>query len=158
MNSPIRRKPRLQNWVVGTFLGVAILFGLWPSKPTADPSLIQSGDYQLLAINPDASVKLAVDVGDSEPGELDIRWLGIVIEQPESTSVWLRRELAQVDQITVRLDRRRLDENGRPQAYFFLEDRLLNAELVGRDFAREDTHPSDFAPISRQIRRAHSSE
>ena len=156
MTSPVRRKSRFPNRLALVVLGIVIVLLLWPAKPSADPSHVQSGDHTLTAINSDASLRISIPIDDSDSklSPLDVRWLGITFTQPGKATEWLRRELDQVEKISLRLDRRRLDESGNLQAYFYVEERLLNAELVRQGFAEEDTHPSDFAPISRQIRNA----
>lgn len=149
-----RTGKRRIRWVL--LLVMAIIVGKrWSTDEVdVDPALIQSGSYQVASVNPDGSLKLVVR--NAKPNEIDVRWLGIEIHQPKEAADWISSMVAPSHPIQLRLDRRRLDEEGNLQAYFLKNDLLLNAELIRMGFATEATHPSDFAPIARQIRRATS--
>ena len=57
--------------------------------------------------------------------------------------------------VSLRFDRRRItEETTELQAWVYVGDQLLNALLVERGLARENTHPADAGPLVRQLKKA----
>lgn len=54
----------------------------------------------------------------------------------------------------LRFDKRRVDRYGRLLAYVYVDDRMLNEELVRAGLARVSLYPGDSESIGRQLRRA----
>ena len=108
---------------------------------------------RFVQVNDDASLRIQYP---SEKQSVDVHWLGIEIVSSADAQQWLGDRLIDTSEITLRLDRRRLDDQGKLRAYFFVDEALLNAELIQHGLATDATHPSDFASIARRIRNASS--
>ncbi|MBW3598941.1 MAG: thermonuclease family protein [Planctomycetes bacterium] len=71
---------------------------------------------------------------------------------PEATE--FTREFLVDGEVELRLDRRRKDRYDRFLAYVYVEDRLLNEELVRAGLARAEAYPGDSPQIARQLQEA----
>lgn len=131
---------------------VMVGFLLKEPRPTGD--WVTSGSYRLLKVEPDGRLIVAALDSTNTGRTAIVSWLGIEIKDPSALAEFVRRRTSEDPRITLRLDRRRLNEQGQVEAYFFHGEQLLNSEVVELGFANESTHPSDFAAIARRIRNA----
>ncbi len=96
--------------------------------------------------------------GKRRASEATIRLLGI--DCPEFEEPWgteataMTRRLLDEGAVTLRLDRRRLDRYERVLAYVFVDDRMVNADLVRAGLARVDLYPGDSQSIGRMLEKA----
>ena len=155
---PPRVKVRLRRYVRGALLVVIPLAAVVTlrifAKETPEVAWVRSGTAKVVRVNDDASLTISQESKQRAPRSAEVHWLGIEIDSRELAQRWLEDRLDGVEELTLRLDRRRIDEFGQLRAYFFLGETLLNAELVQHGLAKDATHPSDFAAIARVIRRA----
>lgn len=153
------RRPRRFSsaaWLSAAILAFVITARLGYTPKNINPDTFRSGNYQVERVNTDGSLRLVIP--GASLSEIDVHWLGIEMTDCPAATAWVQSELRSGNSVRVRWDRRRLDASGNLIAYFFLGDRLLNADLIRRGFAREATHPTDFAPIARQLRQAVAAE
>lgn len=131
--------------------------------------VLRPGVYRVLQVNDDASIDVSVPssmnvnaamngiasttgTGRNSAQRMRIRLLGIALSHPLEAAGQLRERIdAGQQQIRLRFDRRRLDDTGTLLAYVFVDDVLLNEELVRLEFADPDTHPTDSGPMIRRI-------
>ena len=66
----------------------------------------------------------------------------------------MTRRLLDEGQVTLRLDRRRLDQHQRVLAYVYVDGRMVNTELVRAGLARTDVYPGDSQSIARILNKA----
>ncbi len=96
--------------------------------------------------------------GKRTTSEATIRLLGI--DCPEFAEPWgaeaaaMTQRLLDDGAVTLRFDRRRLDRYERVLAYVFVDDRMLNADLVRAGLARAEVYPGDSQSIGRIIEKA----
>lgn len=153
----IRRTNRAQTglWWLIAMAGVLVVARNFSSNShVGNLGDVHSGEYALHRINSNCSLVLSSASGKVETTEFTVGWLGVELTNHQNAHAWLENNLTLPTKLELRLDRRRLDNNGQLQGYFFQRDRLLNEELVRQGFAEPATHPSDFAPIARRIRDA----
>jgi len=104
----------------------------------AEPLATEEGRLRLLGIDCPESVK---------PGHPIEPW------GPEAAN-FARQFVAQSTHARLRLDRRRVDRFERFLAYVYVNDKMLNEELVRAGLARVSTFPGDSPKIERQLRDA----
>jgi len=68
-------------------------------------------------------------------------------------SEWLRQQ-TDSGGLAVRLDKRRLDRYGRSLAYLYIDEQMLNEELVRAGLAQVSVFPGDSPTVTRQLRAA----
>ena len=156
-----RRFRRRSRIMAALLIAAALLVGVrvaWyvsrPAGETTVESLVAGSyrvrrvidGYQLLISDPHDAAQCA-----------RIRLLGITPATGpgrHSAAQALSEAIAQDQIVSLRLDRRRVDVDGVFLAYVYVENRLLNAELVRSGLARVDSRPTDSGPIVRQLRQA----
>jgi endonuclease YncB( thermonuclease family) len=86
-----------------------------------------------------------------------VRLLGIQTPPPAweaEAEAFTRAFVWQQEDVQLRLDRRRVDEDGLFLAYVLVNGRLLNAELLRQGLTRSATHPADSGEMVRQLSHA----
>ncbi len=88
-----------------------------------------------------------------------IQLLGIAMPDPwpdrlRTEAIQRIAQVAGHRTVTLRLDRRRITPDGRLLGYVFVDEHLLNADLVERGLAVSATRPEDCHALVRQIKEA----
>lgn len=92
-----------------------------------------------------------------------VRLLGVqpmAPDDPQSQAAWMERatdvtrRMVSGKTVRVRLDRRRIDQDGNLLAYIAVGDRMLNEHLVRQGLARVSAQSADSTAIVRQLRQA----
>jgi len=159
-------------------LGGLVLFRLWqggfsppPPWPATGKDGFREGLYRVERVvdGDTLIVSHRIDVDDSGgrapvPLRLRIRLLGIDTPETkkENTPVepWgpeasaFTRKFVSGGEVTLRLDKRRVDQYGRHLAYVYVGERMLNEELVRAGLARVSIYPGDSYTIARKLRKA----
>ena len=160
--TPRRFRLRLGPWrLIFAVIAVTAL-GRWigdrvdrrPVNPATEA--IATGEYAVRRIRDDGLMEVFID--DStivHQRWVEVRLLGIELVDGPQAARTLRHLIAD-HRVRLQFDRRRLDEDGVGVllAYMFVDEQLLNAELVRQGLAREATHAADFGPLVRQIKQA----
>jgi micrococcal nuclease len=141
--SPEGRAPSLEVLPAGTYALVRVVDGDTIIVTPLDPRRESSGP------SPQARVRLLqIDTPETvQPGHPVEAW------GPEA-SAFTRKFLASSDQLELRLDRRRKDRYGRFLAYVYVEERMLNEELVRAGLAKVVDYPGDSPQVKRLLRKA----
>jgi micrococcal nuclease len=127
------------------------------------PGILQEGGCQVVRVLDGDSIVVRQTVTQQADvkrttSEATIRLLGIAC--PEYDEPWgleateMTRRLLDKGPVTIRLDRRRIDRNERVLAYVFVDDRMVNAELVRAGLARVDLYPGDSQSFGRIFSKA----
>ena len=160
MPPPVSLRRRRGRWwyFLASFALLAAVRWTWDGlHPTPiDPSMdaIAPGHYAVRRIREDGLLELHLSSGESTRQRwVELRLLGIKIVDGPAAAAGMT-ELIGPQRVWLRFDRRRLDNDGHLLGYVFVGGQLVNAELVRRGLARDDTHPSDFGPLVRQIKQA----
>jgi micrococcal nuclease len=138
-------------------------------SPAPSPRLpLEEGDYDVLRIV-DGDTLLVRERDETaskrrrEEG-LRLRLLGIDCPEsvkpdhpvepwgPEATAFTHRFVSSRV--VRLQFDKRQIDQYGRCLAYVYVDDRMLNEELVRAGLARVSTYPGDSATMARRFRAA----
>ncbi len=115
---------------------------------------IAPGEYEVRRTRDNGLIEILIDNSTTVPGRwVEVRLLGIeLVDGPQA--VRKIRELIADQTVRLRFDRRRLDKDGILLAYLYIDEQLLNAELVRQGLAHEETHAADSGPLVRQIKQA----
>jgi micrococcal nuclease len=90
---------------------------------------------------------LGIDTPETVKKDHPVEFMGP--EASEFTEEFLKKGVC-----WLRFDRRRVDQYGRWLAYVYVDDAMLNEELVRRGLASVSVYPGDSASIERQLRKA----
>ena len=154
----IRRRDR-RRW-----LALAALIGLVGVRTLQDGltrettiDALAPGEYEIVRVV-DARTLVVARTRPSagRPARAHVRLLGVNIPEGETSAdaELFTRDFVNGGRIQLRLDRRRIADDGAFVAYCFVGDRMLNAELVRQGLATAATHPADAGEIVRLIERA----
>jgi micrococcal nuclease len=134
-----------------------------PARELLDPTetIVAEGDYAVAGVTSAAAVDLIVP-DEPQAGVLRVGLLGISFAKPAAAprtmplTAAVRRIQSYIGDgcVRVRFDRRRLNPAGELQAYVFVDDLLINEELVREGLATDATHPSDSGRMVRRIKLA----
>lgn len=147
-SSPFRFRPRPYGRIALATLCIALLsWKLWDESGLPAPEVLVEGDYgvketragNLLLLTNGATVRLiGIELTDAEPQNA----------QRFTTKFVAGR------QVRLQFDRERIDREHRFLAYVWVEDRLLNEELVRAGFATADPGFHYSATMKTRFRRA----
>lgn len=157
-----RRRPPKSVWVVLLLVALASLrgFGLWPGRhaPPSPPQLREAAYRVERVVDGDTIIVLD---GDKR---VRVRLLGIdtpeTVKEGTPVQPWGPEATAFTEaflaggQAYLRLDRRRVDRYGRALAYVFVDEVMLNEELVRAGLARADPYTGDSAAMTRRLYKA----
>ena len=151
-----RRPTSRWGYFVLPLLVLAIMCLCRANSPTdlldARVTWVKSGEYSVAGVTADGALDL-VAAGEGSNRQLRSFLLGVSLADTRSAVAHLRSaSLGRT--VRIQLDRRRINDEGMLQAYVWVEDLLLNEELVRLGLATDDTHPSDSGPIVRRIKKA----
>ena len=162
-----RRRPRYR--FLAFALGVPILLIAMRSRGTAPAHIdplrtgLASGSYAVASVESDGALSLIVERGhdkfdgNSPPALARVRLIATEIVATDE-AVALIRELIGKQPVVLRFDRRRITEDtSELQAWVYVDEQLINAQLVRRGLARESTHPADAGPLIRMLKKAEQS-
>lgn len=172
---PRRRFRRRWSW--GTVLFFTLLLVLavrrgcdtfLPGRPPPALESLSEGEYDIVrVVDGDTLIvrpSSGSDQSSAEPRQARVRLLGI--DTPETVKPnhpiepWgpeaaaFTRDFLAGGRAELRLDRRRKDRYDRFLAYVYVEDRMLNEELVRAGLARASHYPGDSPQIARRLRQA----
>jgi len=165
-----RRRPR-RTWLAAAMVAALVLarWGCdrWRDVPhPAHQPPLPEGTYEVIrAVDGDTLVvRRQASAGQGRVREIRVRLLGV--DCPESVKPdhpvepW-GREAADFTEkfvagraVRLRFDKRRLDPYDRYLAYVFVDDRMLNEELVRAGLAVVSTFPGDSDAMARRLRAA----
>jgi micrococcal nuclease len=151
-------------------IAVAARFGCVQLKETPTASTarrLQEGRCDVVRVvdGDTLIVRQTVD-GDQVQGPVEGRLRLLGIDCPESVKPdhpverWgpeasaFTRDFLKQGPVRLRLDKRRQDRFGRFLAYVYVNERMLNEELVRSGLARVSTFPGDSASLGNQLRAA----
>lgn len=149
-----RRTSRWRYLPAVLLLGLLAFNAVQTGDGLLDPhtTVIAAGSYAVDSITADGAIEVVVNA-QSHHGLIRIALLGISITDGQRTNEALTHLIG--DQpVRLRFDRRRLNDAGTLQAYVFVEDVLLNEQLIRLGCAEPDTHPADAGPMIRRLRLA----
>ncbi len=156
----IRRRYRRRWLALAVLVGLvgtrSLHDGLTRRSETAIGSLTP-GEYEIVRVVDAGTLLVARPLpGNGRTERARVRLLGVNIPDGETTVAAERftRDFVNGARIRLRLDRRRIADDGAFVAYCFVGDRMLNAELVRQGLATSATHPADAGEIVRSIERA----
>lgn len=149
---------RYRRWISWRWLALIILLGI-----VAGRAVILRGDRGTPA--PFAGEGKVLQILDGETllvqplnpsaDPAQVRFLAISVPPEHSAqAVAFLSERLEQGQVVLALDKRRIDSQGRLLAYVYVDDRLLNAELVQHGLAQVALYPGDSASIGRELYRA----
>jgi micrococcal nuclease len=151
------RRPRLPAATIWFALLLLVLFRVWSGGADSAPTApLAEGNYAVervidgdtLLVQGNHTVRLmGVDTPESVKPEHPVERWG-----PEATA--FTREFIAGRQVRLRFDRERVDQYGRLLAYVWVEERLLNEELVRAGFARFEPQYHYAEPMKRRFRSA----
>jgi len=90
---------------------------------------------------------LGIDTPETVKPDHPVEFMG-----PEASE--FSNEFLEESVCRLRFDRRRIDQYGRWLAYVYVDDVMLNEELVRQGLARVSVYPGDSTSIERQLRKA----
>lgn len=173
MSSPrrrFRRRPR-RTWLLAALIAVLALirwgYDRWRDipQPARQPPLAE-GSYDVSRVV-DGDTLVVRPRAAASPGrvrEIRVRLLGI--DCPESVKPdhpvepWgpeaaeFTRKFVSGHAVQLRFDKRRLDQYDRYLAYVFVDERMLNEELVRAGLAYVSIYPGDSDSMTRRLRKA----
>lgn len=154
-----RRPGRRRRHLFLVPLVLAWLYLGWPDSESdlLDPLTehVASGEYATRGVVPSGGIDLIVP-GEEHHRQARVCLLGVALADPEAAVEVLRAALVQ-GRVRLQWDRRRIRSDGMLQAYVWVDDLLLNEQLVRLGLATDATHPADSAPIVRRIKKAEQS-
>ncbi len=167
-----RRRPR-RAWLAAAMVAILVL-ARWGCDrwrdvphPVREPPLPE-GTYEVIRVvdGDTLVVRRQASTGHGRIREIRVRLLGI--DCPESVKPdhpvepWgpeaaeFTRKFVAGRAVRLRFDKRRLDQYDRYLAYVFVDDRMLNEELVRAGLAFVSTFPDDSEAMARRLRAAES--
>lgn len=169
MNRPFR--PSRRRWWVAAllFVVVALLRWLSPSRPQPFPDRPAATTARDAAplVEGDYSVQRVVD-GDTLllTGGQRVRLLAIdtpeTVRPDHPVEAWGKEAAAFTrqfvdsanDRVRLTFDQDKVDQHGRHLAYVWVEDRLLNEELVRAGLAKANTHFDNDQAMEQRLKKA----
>jgi len=167
MKRRFRRRPSARSLFLAALLVVLVSRYAWNQVHNApDPAEpLVEGPCNIVRVV-DGDTLLVRQTANAGGPSVRLRLLGIdcpEVDRPGHSAESFGAEATQFTRAFVssgtaqlRLDRRRLDRFKRHLAYLFVDDRMLNLELVRAGLARVTSYPGDSPSIARQLRRAES--
>jgi micrococcal nuclease len=157
MKRPFRK--RRWNRLAFAALLLVIAAVLLRRQPSADDTArwLPPGDYRVQQVVDGRHLLLC---SCNEPDvRASLRLLGIAAPEPwpdqlRNQAVQRLSDWTEQRTIRLRLDRRRIARDGKLLGYVFVDDVLLNADLVEHGLAVAATRPEDCHSITRQIKQA----
>jgi len=144
---------------------------LWPSRQAQTADQLSEGLYDVVRVVDGDTIIVAREVERVVGGQTvrqteqaRIRLLGIDTPEtvkrnhpvepfgPEATA--FTRQFVRGGRVRLQFDRRRVDHYDRFLAYVFVDDLMLNEELVRQGLARVKSYPGDSESMLRRFRRA----
>lgn len=165
-----RRRPR-RTWLVAALVaGLALVrwgYDRWQDvpQPAHDPPLAE-GHYEVTRVvdGDTLVVRLPSTSPRGRVRELRVRLLGIdcpeTVQPDHAVEPWgpeaaeFTKTFVAGQAVQLRFDKRRLDKYDRYLAYVFVDDRMLNEELVRAGLATVSTFPGDSDSMTRRLRAA----
>ena len=171
MNKPQRRRP--PHWVTIAII-VVILVGSAVAKrffrppadgPLPEPPAIAEEIYEVERAVDGDTIIVRVDgerqrvrlMGIDTPEVFDKSGSGERLENaepfgPEASA--FTKEFVAGGEVHLRFGRRRVDQYNRLLAFVYVDDKMLNEEIVRAGFARAKIYAGDESPLTRQIQKA----
>ncbi len=165
-----RRRPR-RTWLV-VVAAAGLVLARWGCdrwrdvpQPAHEPPLAE-GDYDVARVVDGDTLIVRPPAGAPGVGRREIRLRLLGIDCPESVKPdhpvepWAREaekftgKFVAGGSVRLRFDKRRLDQYDRYLAYVFVDDRMLNEELVRAGLATVSTFPGDSDSMTRRLRAA----
>ena len=165
-----RRRPR-RTWLVAALVaGLALVrwgYDRWQDvpRPAHDPPLAEGHHEVTRVVDGDTlDVRLPSASPRGRVRELRVRLLGIdcpeTVQPDHAVEPWgpeaaeFTKTFVAGQAVQLRFDKRRLDKYDRYLAYVFVDDRMLNEELVRAGLAVVSTFPGDSDSMARRLRAA----
>jgi len=129
-------------------VGKAALFGT-----SAKPAVPFEGACRVLEVIDGQTLLVQPEHKEVEP--VAIRMIGIeIVESLATDAAAFTQERVAAGQVSLTLDKRRIDSQGRALAYVHVDGALLNAALIREGLARVVSYPGDSASFERELYRA----
>jgi endonuclease YncB( thermonuclease family) len=131
------------------------------TTPLSRPAAFVAGPVKVLRVATGDTLVVVQEVSDSSTGSKttiqdELRLLGIRTPEDgpyrEAAAAFAREAVS--GDVRIELDKRRVNRFGQFLAYVYVDDRLLNAELLGVGLARLDPYPGDNLTHARNFKRA----
>lgn len=143
---------RLPSWFwLAAVLALAVGYR-WSTAPRDDTMPVAEGWAQAIDVV-DGYTLLVSPADDSGGAAVSVRLIGITKPHNPAAVQWLRDRVVN-QQIRIDLDKRRRDADGTSLAYVYLDDTLLNAELIQRGWATHRPYPGDSTSHAKLLRDA----
>ena len=156
---PLRYRVRRPLALVGLFLVIALL-RFWASdhRPLSPPESLEEGTHRVrrvvdgdtLLLESGARVRLiGADTPETVKPNHPVELFG-----PEATLFTERRIRSAGGEVRLQMDRERKDRFGRFLAYVFVDDQMLNEELIRQGLATAQTEFNYSSSMKRRFRQA----
>ena len=128
---------------------------LFPStSPIHEVARLTEGVYQVDDIEADARIVLRhSNDANKADSSFRIALLGIEPNRTPEISAYLKTAISDRS-VALRLDRTRIDQDGQMVGYVYIDDQLVNAEIVRIGMAKARCRPGDSGPIKRILKKA----
>lgn len=170
MSRRYRRRP--PHWVTLAFVAALVIvarvaqvhFSPPRDRPGAPPPALEEGDYRVeRAVDGDTIIVLADGrrqrvrlIGIDTP-EVFQRGTGRRLQPPEpyaAEASAFTKDFIAGGRVRLRFGRNRLDKYDRLRAYVFVDEKMLNEELVRAGLAKVDLFPGDESSLTTRLKRA----
>lgn len=154
MNKPVRNF-RASIWfgrlLAVLAIGVCVVISNRMARPDVQTLRLRDGACQIRELSNDLTIRMQVE---SESSEFDFRLAGIQVATSPAARSYLQ-QLINDDQLHVRFDRQRFDDQNRVLGYLYSGETSINVELITLGLARPDPIQGNSASQQRQYEKAY---